>query len=339
MASSNGAAWLKAPKEHPLVVEPAPYPTPGDKEVIIKVGAIAVNPMDWIIQGLTNDLFSWLPYPYIGGTDASGTVVDVGSNVTKFRAGDRIVAFANCFAGHGAFQRYVAVHSSVAAPIPGNVSLVDAAVLPMGISSAAVGLYQKDMLALQYPTPDGAKPTGQTLLVWAGASSVGTNALQLAVASGYEVFTTASPRNFDYCRSLGAARVFDYKSPTVVTDIVAAFKGKTCAGALAVQSGTAEICGEIVSQIEGNKFVAMAETTPATMPEGVTAKALIANTIRESEVGAAIFDGFLPQALAKGQYQCQPPAVVVGEGLGAVQEALDRLRSGVASAQKLVVTL
>lgn len=338
MAFSNEAAWLKAAKDHPLVVESSPYPTPGDDEVILKVGVIALNPMDWMIQAFGNDLFSWLPYPYIGGTDAAGTVVDVGIKVTKFKAGDRVVGLASCFGGQGAFQWYVPLQSHVATAIPEELSLVDVAVLPLGISTAAVGLYQKDLLDLQHPTLE-AKPTGQTLLIWAGASSVGTNALQLAVASGYEVFTTASPKNFDYVKSLGAARVFDYKSPTIVQDIVAAFKGKKSAGALAIHGGAAETIVEIVSQVQGNKFVAVAGPVPANVPEGVTARGLNATTIRETEVATVIFDEFLPKALANGQYQLQPRPVVAGDGLGSIQGALDKLKSGAASAQKLVITL
>lgn len=64
--------------------------------------------------------------------------------------------------------------------------------------------------------------TGQTVVVWGGSTSVGSNAVQLAVAAGYEVVTTASPRNFDHVRALGASAVFDYNSSTVVQDIIGA---------------------------------------------------------------------------------------------------------------------
>ncbi len=87
----------------------------------------------------------------------------------------------------------------MAAPIPHTMSYEAAAVLPLALST---GLFQTDQLALQYPSAT-PKPTGQTVLVWGGSTSVGSNAIQLAVAAGYEVITTSSPRNFDYVTKLG----------------------------------------------------------------------------------------------------------------------------------------
>ena len=93
--------------------------------------------------------------------------------------------------------------------------------LPLAVSTAACGLFQADQLSLAHPSAK-PEPAGRTLLVWGGSSSVGSNAIQLAVAAGYEVIATASPRNFGYVTNLGASRVFDYNSPEVVADIVAA---------------------------------------------------------------------------------------------------------------------
>jgi hypothetical protein len=101
-----------------------------------------------------------------------------------------------------------------------------------------VGLFQKDQLALKYPTVP-PKPNGEALLIWSGSSSVGRNAIQLATTAGYEVFTTASPKNFEYVKRLGAVQAFDYRSPTVIKDIVNALKNKTLVGAMAIDNGSA----------------------------------------------------------------------------------------------------
>ena len=71
-------------------------------------------------------------------------------------------------------------------------------------------------------------PTSTVLkaIIWAGSSSIGSNAIQLATATGYEVFTTASPRSFEYVKSLGASQAFDYRSPTVIQDIAFALRHK-----------------------------------------------------------------------------------------------------------------
>ncbi|WP_250031141.1 hypothetical protein [Paractinoplanes maris] len=86
--------------------------------------------------------------------------------------------------------------------------------LPLGVSAAACSLFQSSHLGLRHPAA-GAPPTGETVLVWGGSTSAGSNAIQLAVAAGYDVITTASPRNADRLADLGAARVFDYRSPAV----------------------------------------------------------------------------------------------------------------------------
>ena len=112
------------------------------------------------------------------------------------------------------------------------------------------------------------KPTGKTLLVWGGSTSVGSNTIQLAVAAGYEVITTASPKNFDYVKKLGASQAFDYRSKTVVGDLIHAFKDKTIAGALSIGHGAAEACMDVLGQCKGDRFISMASyPIPEPRPE------------------------------------------------------------------------
>ncbi|KAI2466264.1 GroES-like protein [Annulohypoxylon bovei var. microspora] len=338
MAPTNKAATLTEPKAYPIKVDSLPYPIAKDGEVIVKVAAAAVNPMDWYIQILGKDLFDWLQYPYVGGSDIAGTVVEVGPNVNKFKTGDRVVGLAAGFEPRfGGYQHYAALEIKTVVPIPTDLDFVDASVLPLGLATAACALYQKDFLALDYPSLN-PKPNGKTLLIWAGASSVGTNAIQLAVASGYEVYTTSSPKNFDYCKQLGAARVFDYHSPTITQDLIEAFKGKTSAGGFAIQRGSEKIVFEVIGKIQGTKFVACA-MKPTEIPEGIQVKMVFAGTLRDNEVGPMIYGQFLPEALSQKKYQCLPKPLIVGHGLEHLQDAFDQGKSGATSAQKLVITL
>ncbi|KAI1416889.1 GroES-like protein [Hypoxylon sp. FL1857] len=338
MAPTNKAAFLTEPKAYPITIDGSPYPTAGDDEIVVKVAATAINPMDWYIQIMGEQLFSWLKYPYVGGSDVAGTVVEVGPKVSKFKVGDRVLGLTAGFeARSGGFQHYAVLQTTVVAPIPDDLDYTDASVLPLGLSTAACALYQKDFLALDYPSIN-PKPNGKTLLIWAGASSVGTNAIQLAVASGYEVYTTSSPKNFDYCKKLGASRVFDYHSPNITQDLIEAFKGKTCAGGFAIQLGSEKIVFEVVAKSEGAKFVACAMQA-TNVPVGIQAKMVFAGTLKNNEVGPMIFNEFLPAALAQHKYQCLPKPLVVGHGLEHVQTAIDKGKSGAVSAQKLVVTL
>ncbi|KAI1746383.1 GroES-like protein [Xylaria scruposa] len=339
MAPSNTCAFLPAARANPLSIGPAPYPTVGKNEIIVKVAAAAINPIDYYIQMLGEKLFSWLQYPYSGGSDAAGTVVEVGSEVSRFKPGDRVVAFTAGFESRsGGFQNYVALPAKIASPIPADLSFAEATVLPLALSTAACGLYQKDMLALDHPSLD-PKPNGKTVLIWAGASSVGSNAIQLAVASGYEVITTSSPKNFEYCKKLGASQVFDYNTETeaLTKQLVDALKGKDCAGGFAIHSGSEGIVFDVVKQSNGAKFVACA-MQPQNVPEGIGAKMIFASTLKDNEVGDVIYADYLPAALAQKKFKCLPEPVVVGHGLEHLQKAYDQAKSGV-SAQKLVITL
>lgn len=149
----------------------------------------------------------------------------MGPKVTRFQVGDRVdglgLGMVTNRSAEGAFQEaYTILQTNMASELPSKISFESAAVLPLGLSTAAARLFQDTYLKLQYPTEPRRMSTDKTLLVWGGASSVGSNAIQLAVAAGYEVFTTASAGNFDHVLKLGAARVFDYRSTTVCDDLV-----------------------------------------------------------------------------------------------------------------------
>jgi Zn-dependent alcohol dehydrogenase len=175
-------------------------------------------------------------------------------------------------------------------------------------------------------------------LVWAGSSSVGGSAIQLAVAAGYEVITTASPKNFEYVKKLGASQAFDYHSTSITTELIDAFKGKKCAGALAILPGSTEVCLEVVGKSEGKKFVALALPPPASLPEGIQAKFISGGALKDNEVGTIIYQEYLPKALAEGKFIVAPEPLVAGQGLESIQAGFDLLKKGV-SAQKVVVSL
>lgn len=346
---SNTAAWLTAAKANPLEVKSAPYTFPHENEIVVRNGAVAINPVDWAIQDMGETLFSWIKYPTVLGADVAGEIVEVGSAVSRFKTGDRVLGHAvgltNNEASESGFQAYTVLLAHMASPIPSTLSYESAAVLPLGLSTAACGLFQKDYLALQYPSVD-PKPTGKALLVWGGSTSVGSNGIQLAVAAGYEVITTASPKNFDYVKKLGASQVFDYNSTSIVDELIDAFEGKNIAGALAIGNvlaagngaAAAAACLEVVDKSKGNKFVALAMRVPENTPSGVGARFIFGSSLKDNEVSAAVYGDYLPKALAEGKYIAAPDPHVVGKGLEHIQAAFDLQKKGV-SAKKVVVTL
>jgi NADPH:quinone reductase-like Zn-dependent oxidoreductase len=337
--ASNTAAWITAEKAIPFEVKPAPLENPGENQILVKNHAIAINPIDGKIQ--YTGLYP-LSYPTILGQDVAGEIIAVGPNVTRFKKGDRVLGNAVGLAtkrdSEKAFQAYTILQSNMASSIPSTISFERAVVLPLGLSTAASGLFNPEFLALQLPTEHTQMATGKTLLVWGGASSVGSNAIQLAVAAGYEVVTTASPKNFEYVKALGASRVFDYHSPTVVSDLVSAL-GKFSVGAFdAIGDVAWAPTVEVIQQTEGVKFIATVTRGFPDPPVGIAMKHVFAPSIKDNHVGKAIFEDFLPKALEAGTFIPAPEPLVVGKGLESIQGAVDLQRKGT-SAKKVVVLL
>ncbi|KAK8121426.1 GroES-like protein [Apiospora kogelbergensis] len=322
-APSNMAAVLPTAKAYPLVIQAADAPRANHGEIVVRVEAIAINPMDWLIQDMGPDLFPFLQYPYIGGTDVAGQVTEVGpgNNLAGIKVEDRVLGLTLGLTSNdpreGAFQQ-------CRCSAPGN-------------RYGGGGPVSEGLLGSCSPSLN-PKPRGETLLIWAGSSSVGSNAIQLAVASGYEVITTSSPRNFGFCKELGASHVFDYSSASLIQDLIAAFKGKRIAGAFALLPGSAEPCLEVVHKSEGAKFVAMCLPYDGKLPHDVKTKFVFATSIKDNEVSKIIFSRYLPRALEQGRYRCAPAPSVVGAGLEALQKGMDQQKQGV-SAKKLVVTI
>jgi hypothetical protein len=333
----NQAAWQHAIGQ-PLRLGTADLAEPASNEILIRNAAIAINPLDWILQ--ENALLPWLDYPAILGSDVAGEVMAVGSKVERFKVGDRVIGQAVGTtvnqAAQGAFQKYTIVLEHMAASIPDNLAFAAAAVLPLGLGTAASGLYGKTQLALNPPSLL-ATARNEVVLVWGASSSVGCNAVQLAVASGYTCIVTASTRNADMLRALGASEVLDHASLSIVDDVVLAVAGRHLAGTLHA-TGNIEDCFAVVSRCAGVHRVAATLPPPENQPAAIQATHIFGTMLKDDEVGTMIYRDFLPHALAAGSYVAAPSAKVVGHGLEALQNALQLAKAGV-SATKIVVTL
>ena len=338
--ASNIAAWIPAAKQ-PFEVKPASLGEPGEGEILIKNHAIAINPIDGKLQRFA---VYPLTYPTILGQDVAGEVTAIGPNVTRFKKGDRVIGNAAGFATKQdtakGFQAYTILEVNQTSAIPDALSFEKGVVLPLGVSTAASGLFNPDNLNLNLPTEPAPSPTGEALLVWGGASSVGSCAIQLAVAAGYEVITTASPKNFEAVKRLGASQVFDYKSASIVSDLVGAFKGKHLVGAFdAVGGAGAVLAAQVLHEAAATqKFVATTVPGFPEPPEGVATKQVQALSIRENHVGKAVWEDFLPKALQAGSFVPAPEPLVAGHGLEKIQNAVDLQMQGT-SAKKVIVTL
>ncbi|KAJ5408943.1 alcohol dehydrogenase [Penicillium cosmopolitanum] len=342
----NEAAWIASAKSKPLQVGPAPAPIPEENEIVIKVAYAAINPVDWKLQ---EDASFELKYPFILGTDVAGTIVQLGSGVTRFKLGQRVIGHCDGFvsgkASNCAFQLYTTCREILVAAVPDSLPLANAVVLPISISTASSALF----VQLKAPLPSlNSQFTGKKILIWGGSSSVGSSAIQLAHASGLEVIATASSANHALVKQLGATDVFDHKD----TDTVDKISNLLRPGDLVVDCISSEDtqvkCGEILSRIGGGKLPILG------FPKGIAPRKcgtsiwmkhlLILRSersrawIHESQVGDAVWRQYIPSALANGKFQAKPDPVIVKGGLSKVQEGIDFLRGGV-SAKKVVVEI
>lgn len=173
-----------------------PDPKVGPDSVLVDVRASSVNPVDWKITAGYLDGALPTYFPVIPGWDVAGVVVQPGPSVTEFQAGDEVIGYVRMdTVGLGTFAEQVAAPVRALARKPKNVSWAEAATMPL----AGLTAYQ----SLQ-AVGVGA---GDTVLVHNGAGGVGTYAIQIAKAWGARVLATASEKNHEFLRSLGAEPV------------------------------------------------------------------------------------------------------------------------------------
>jgi len=188
-----------------------PDPSPGKHQVLVKMGAVSVNPIDTYIRGGAK--FWELPQPFIIGCDIAGTVVEVGSEVKQFKVGDRVWGSNQGLLGRqGTFAELCAIDAQWLYPTPQGVSDSDAAAVALVAITAHLGLFREAQLK-----------SGQTIFVRGGTGGVGAMVVQMAKAVGATVIATAGGSDkVARCRKLGADHVLDYTRvdlPTALTDL------------------------------------------------------------------------------------------------------------------------
>jgi NADPH:quinone reductase-like Zn-dependent oxidoreductase len=179
-----------------LRYEDAPTPEAASGQVLIRVHAASVNPIDYKIAASAFRQFMPLDLPWVPGGDFSGVVEAVGPGVTGVNPGDAVYGDSP---GGGAYAQFVAAPAATIAPKPGKLSHVEAASVPIAAQTAWQALFDH-----------GHLQRGQTVLIHAAAGGVGTFAVQLAHWKGAKVLATGSASNAAYLRSLGADQVIDY---------------------------------------------------------------------------------------------------------------------------------
>lgn len=190
-----------------LRYEDAPVPAVGPDEVLIRVHASSVNPVDWVMrEGYFKD-FLPLPFPAILGRDVAGVIETVGADVSSFKPGDAVYAWVDV-ARSGTQAEFVAVPADHAIAKPQSLDDLHAAAVPHAGLAAWQVLF--DVAGLT---------AGQSVLIHAAAGGVGTFAVQLAKWKGAHVIGTASTHNLDFLRRLGVDEAIDYTTTRFETAV------------------------------------------------------------------------------------------------------------------------
>jgi NADPH:quinone reductase-like Zn-dependent oxidoreductase len=204
MQTTTSVQTMKAIRIHAyggpefLVYEDAPRPQPEKGEVLIRVHAAGVNPVDWKIrEGYLKDMLH-RSLPLVPGWDVSGVVETVGPGVTRLKKGNEVYSRPD-IARDGAYAEYIVVRESEVALKPKTIDHIHAAAIPLAGLTAWQSLFDAGKLM-----------TGQKVLIHAAAGGVGSMAVQLAKWKGAYVVGTASEHNHDFLRDLGADEIIDY---------------------------------------------------------------------------------------------------------------------------------
>jgi NADPH:quinone reductase len=193
-----------------LRLEEVPTPQPGPGQVLIRMHAIGVNPVETYIRAGT---YAHKPaLPYTPGNDGAGVVEQVGADVNEFRPGDRVYTAGSL---SGTYAEFALCKTTQVHPLPGNVSFAQGAAMGTPYATAYRGLFQRA----------DAKP-GETVLVHGASGGVGTAAVQLARARGLRVFgTVGSDEGRKLAREQGAHEVFNHRAPDQFEQIMKATSG------------------------------------------------------------------------------------------------------------------
>ncbi len=183
---------------------PVPEPEPG--QVLVRIAAAGVNPIDRRLRNGELTEYISRTFPVIPGWDFSGRIERVGSEVSDWKVGDEVAGLAFTWSiQHGTYAEFVPVDASAIAHKPNNLSFTEAAALPL-----------VSLTAWQSLQEFGEVQQGQSVFIQAGAGGIGSAAIVMAKHLGARVYTTCSARNTEYVKSRGADQVIDYTSSDYV---------------------------------------------------------------------------------------------------------------------------
>ena len=221
-------------------------PEMGDNEVIIKVISFGV--------GIHDRYFipREVKFPYVIGTEGAGVITEMGSGVNGFATGDRVIFTTVLQPQGGSWAEYAVAKADVLIPLPKKMSFAQGAAIPVAGGTALECMHDLNL------------KKGDSLFIAGASGAIGTLVMQLAVASGIRVSSSASEKNHDYMHSLGAEKTVDYKDADWISKINTWSEGGVTA-ALAIQPGTGSESIKIVK--DGGRLITVSGDNDQVAPE------------------------------------------------------------------------
>ncbi|KAL7918444.1 GroES-like protein [Trichoderma austrokoningii] len=345
MAPTHAAAILPQ-KVGPFIVAERNTPEPGLNELLIEVKAVALNPVDYSQRDVG------LPpvpvYPTVIGNDVAGAIAKIGPGVsTGLAPGTRVMALASGFfhdgsPDHGSFQKYVLAQAEGVVALPDHLSFEQGAVFPLAVLTALTAWTTIGIpLDTRYTPQDK-----QAVLIWGGASSVGTFAVQSARLMGFTVYVTASSQNHEYMMKLGAHAVFDYKDSDVVSQIIrqAQRDGVRLSTAHCVVKESLQPTLDVLKETKGEDAARVAHSPVLPQHHPTLDNTTILFNFTPLDQAARdgniyqCFHGWLAEGLNSNIVVPSPLIQIEAGGLEGLNSALDKLKAGVSST-KIVVPI
>ncbi|EPE33528.1 GroES-like protein [Glarea lozoyensis ATCC 20868] len=328
------------------LIETIEKPVPGKKQVLVKSLVTGLNPVEGFqYQGLLVD--SW---PIVVGCDASGTVVEVGDEVTKFKKGDGAFSCSRLGApGRGTFQEYLLLDEALAFKRPANVIPEEAATIGVGLLTASLAFFS----GLKIPfEPREVNSSVEWVLILGAAGAVGQFAIQLAKLCGYKVLAFCSPQNNELIKKLGADSVLSHKDPPeeqlkgvesiTKSNFSRIFDASAMAGEFSMQA-----LAELGEKNKPKYFATTNDWAPVTPREGIDVYIVelgeigkSGNTNTESVNGD--IESFIPKLetlIASGAIKPMGYEQVGDVGVEEVLKGLDAFKTRKSDGKKLIVKL
>ncbi|KAF2720928.1 GroES-like protein [Polychaeton citri CBS 116435] len=315
-------------------IQDSAIPKPGKAQLLIKVVFSGSNPKDWKIPEWTGKVLNQ-------GDDISGVVHEVGEGVTEFKPGDRVAAFHEMQAPGGSYAEYALAWAHTTFLLPPNTSFQQGAAIPLAALTAALGLYGADRLDLPQPWSPAAEPI--PLVVYGASSAVGSYAVQLAQRSNIHPLICVAGRAQEHVQKLISPDrgdiIVDYRNgdQAVAQGIKDALKGQTlhyAYDAVSEKGSYQNICkvlepqGKITLVLPGRRYPEI----PETVKQSITS---VGDVHGKNKDLGYVFSRYIFRGLEEEWFKPQPQEIVPG-GLEGIQQALEKLKDGTASAVKYV---